>query len=77
MLTLQIHNDGTGNNELGNYDCYVAINRHCLGKGKVEGFAKSQGYVKLLRLAITAIAEDKAMADALAEYYLVALEEEL
>jgi len=77
MLTLQIHNDGTGDSGVGNYDCYVAINRHCLGKGRVEGFAKSQGYVKLLRLAITAIAEDKAMADALTEYYLAALEEEL
>jgi hypothetical protein len=73
MLTLKIRNDSTGTDKTGNYDCAVTINQHCLWKGRVESFAKSQGYVKLLRLAIAAIDEDQALAD----YYLVALEEEL
>ena len=54
MLTIQIHNDGTGDETSANYDVTTYINRHVIWTGRIKGFNRSAGWVGLIR----AVAEE-------------------
>ena len=52
MLTVTFHNDGTGNEDIGNYDVTVAVNDTIIWTGRVEGHYRPYGWVELVdRLA--------------------------
>ena len=48
MLTVSFHNDGTGNEGIGNYDVTVAVNDEIIWTGRVEGHHRGYGWVELL-----------------------------
>jgi hypothetical protein len=49
MLIVYIHNDGTGNSIIGNYDYTVMVNNLLIGKGRVENFQRDKGWESLVR----------------------------
>jgi len=58
MLTVKIHNDGTGSEEIGNYDVTVDINGKIVWRGRVEGFERISGWWNLVSDAGETIWED-------------------
>jgi hypothetical protein len=48
MLSIHIHNDGTGVNGNANYDYKVFINDEVIASGRVEGHRRSDGWANLL-----------------------------
>ena len=59
MLTLTIHNDGTGNERVGNYDVTVKSNNDVLWKGRVNGHDRSHGWLALLDLTLNNIYRER------------------
>ena len=57
MLTIRIHNDGTGDVVKGNYDWEVWVNQNIIDAGRVEGHFRSDGWEQLLR-RIASVSED-------------------
>jgi len=49
MLTLRIHNDGTGNKLIGNYDYSVFVNYEKIAEGRVENHNRLSGWEGLIR----------------------------
>ena len=54
MLIIQIHNDGTGTAEIGNYDVEVLITKSptkliTVAAGRVQGHIRSKGWKQLLK----------------------------
>ena len=52
MLTIQIHNDGTGTQEFGNYRYRVMVNSTVIESGDVKGHRRGQGWQKLVALML-------------------------
>ena len=48
MLTLKIHNDGTGNKLKGNYDYSVFVNYEKIAEGRVENHNRLSGWEGLI-----------------------------
>jgi len=57
MLTIQIHNLGTGDNEHANYEYAVLINRKVIDAGFIYDHNRNNGWVKLLEM----LCENKRM----------------
>ena len=57
MLTIRIHNDGTGDVVKGNYDWEVWVNQDKIDAGRVEGHYRKDGWEQLLR-RIASVSED-------------------
>ena len=52
MLIVKIKNDGTGTEEVGNYDYSVNINYETVGSGRIEGYERGYGWkVLIIKLA--------------------------
>lgn len=49
MLTLQFHNDGTGDLKIGNYNVEVYINALLIYKDRVEGHFRQDGWGSLVQ----------------------------
>jgi len=54
VLIIQIHNDGTGTVEIGNYDVEVLITKSptkliTVAAGRVQGHIRSKGWKQLLK----------------------------
>ena len=49
MLIIQIHNDGTGNGVLANYDYSVYVNRDKIAEGRVENHNRLLGWEGLIQ----------------------------
>lgn len=49
MLIVTCHNDGTGTEEIGNYDCLVRVNERVIARIRVEGHYRPLGWQALLR----------------------------
>lgn len=54
MLTLHIHNDGTGTKAIGNYDVHVRVNRELLRQGRVEGHQRALPWQQLVEQVLCA-----------------------
>ena len=52
MLTIKIHNDGTGNIETGNYDYEVLINDKVIESGRVENHNRYDGWINLVVMLV-------------------------
>ena len=52
MLALLVHNDGTGDTDIANYDVRVLVNQNTLAQGRVEGHKRANGWRVLLRAAL-------------------------
>jgi len=50
MLIVLIHNDGTGDIKIGNYDVEVRINDRVLSKFRIEKYKREVGWEELLLL---------------------------
>lgn len=50
MLIIKIHNDGTGTDQIGNYDWTALINWKVIGQGRVENFERERGWQELLKI---------------------------
>jgi hypothetical protein len=48
MLTLKIHNDGTGTHTIGNYDVSVMVNHKEIWCGRVEGHQRQLSWQDLV-----------------------------
>ena len=48
VLIITIHNDGTGTEEVGNYDYKVIINDKVIKEGKIEGHYREDGWRDLV-----------------------------
>jgi len=59
MLTVTFHNDGTGDEDIGNYDVTVAVNDEIIWTGRVEGHYRPWGWVDLLDRLVVEATEDK------------------
>jgi hypothetical protein len=62
VLTVRLHNDGTGSNASANYDATVRVNDKLIWQGRVEGHDRDSGWPTLLRQL--ADAAEKAEAGA-------------
>ena len=49
MLTIKFRNDGTGDEETGNYDVSVLVNEHLIARERVEGHKRADGWRALLQ----------------------------
>jgi len=49
MLIVLVHNDGTGTEEIANYDYEVRINNEVLEHGHVQGHHRKDGWQALIR----------------------------
>lgn len=52
MLIIRIHNDGTGDVKIGNYDYEVLINHDVIARGRVEGYHRGDGWQELVKLMV-------------------------
>lgn len=52
MLTLQILNDTTGDNDTANYTYRVMVNTREVASGRVRGHRRADGWWKLIRLVV-------------------------
>ena len=59
MLIITIHNDGTGNEEFGNYNVVVKINEAVIWQGRVEGHYRKWGWPDLLDRVILEADKDE------------------
>ncbi len=49
MLVITFHNDGTGTDEIGNYNIVIFLNRTPIWEGRVEGHDRRKGWKALLK----------------------------
>lgn len=49
MLTLRIHNDGTGTRENSNYRYFVFVNGIEIDRGEIDGHNRDDGWASLIR----------------------------
>lgn len=49
MLIITFHNDGTGTEEIDNYNVGVYVNRGRIGQARIEGHRRSDGWEELIR----------------------------
>jgi len=64
MLTVTFHNDGTGNEAIGNYDVTVAVNDAIIYTCRIEGHERRRGWTELVdRLVFAAYREEMEAAD--------------
>lgn len=49
MLIVLVHNDGTGNKEIANYDFEVRINHDVIAHGRILDHDRKDGWQALLR----------------------------
>jgi hypothetical protein len=52
MLTILIHNDGTGTQKSANYDYEVHVNFKTIAKGRVEGHNRANSWTVLVEMLI-------------------------
>jgi hypothetical protein len=52
MLTIIIHNDGTGTNESANYDYQVKINSELIASGEIVGHNRDDGWENLVEMVL-------------------------
>ena len=52
MLVITFHNDGTGNEEIGNYNWEVYLNRKLLDRGELKNHNRSDGWKGLVKLFV-------------------------
>jgi hypothetical protein len=64
MLTVTFHNDGTGNEDIGNYDVTVAVNDEIIWTGRVEGHNRRYGWVALVDQLVDEAVREKMREDA-------------
>jgi hypothetical protein len=57
MLIITCHNDGTGTEEWGNYDCEVRVNERVIAKARVEKHYRPSSW-RILVARIAAEAKD-------------------
>jgi len=69
MLTIRIHNDGTGDVVKGNYDWEVWVTQDKIDAGRVEGHYRKDGWEQLLRRIASASEDAKYNA-----FYLLTTE---
>ena len=48
MLTINIHNDGTGDEKTGNYDYQVRVNQEVIAEGRIEKHNRKAGWMALV-----------------------------
>ena len=48
MLVINIHNDSTGTDEIGNYNYTVKINYEIISSGRIEGHERLHGWEALV-----------------------------
>lgn len=58
MLTIYIRNDGTGTEEVGNYEWQAMVRFETIASGRVEGHPRAVGWERLVQRII-----DQAMGD--------------
>jgi hypothetical protein len=56
---IQIQNDGTGTPEFGNYNVSVFLDEYLIQQGRVEGYAREYGALKLLYKALETLIHDR------------------
>jgi len=49
MLIINVTNDDTGNELIGNYDYKVLINKKVIAKGRIEGYERKSHWFTLIR----------------------------
>ena len=49
MLIIKFHNDGTGGEQMGNYDVVARVNYETIYTGRVEGHHRELGWLSLVR----------------------------
>ena len=59
MLIIKIHNDGTGDTTIGNYDYTVYINEEKISKGKIESYNRISGWQGLISCLAKQIFDSK------------------
>ena len=50
MLLVTFHNDGTGDQDTGNYEVTVSINTATISRERIKGHKRSDGWRELVRL---------------------------
>lgn len=60
MLTIKIHNDGTGTNESANYTYRVYVNTTLIDHGIIKKHDRKKGWKKLLEKEWTCLEKQKA-----------------
>jgi len=58
MLVLNIRNDGSGDEEKGNYDYSVTVNYNIIASGRIEGHERGYGWKALIIKLATALAKE-------------------
>ncbi len=58
MLRITFINDGTGSEEVGNYDYIVSVNLYQIARGRVEGHIRADGWEGLIKLFDDIISDD-------------------
>jgi hypothetical protein len=49
MLIITFHNDGSGTEEIANYDVKVFVNRQEIAKVRINGHRRADGWEELVR----------------------------
>jgi hypothetical protein len=52
VLSIHIHNNGTGTTELANYDFEVEVNGKVIADGQIQGHNRKEGWEKLVRMML-------------------------
>ena len=52
MLFITFHNDGTGDEDTGNYDVVVSVNGLELARERIEGHRRADGWRELVRCLV-------------------------
>lgn len=60
MLVLNMRNDGSGDEETGNYDYSVMINYEIIANGRTEGHKRAYGWKGLIIKLATDLAKEMA-----------------
>lgn len=58
-LIIILQNDGTGQGDIGNYDCSVWVNRKALWQGRLENHKRRSGWEVLVQRLADAIMNGK------------------
>lgn len=48
MLVIFVHNDGTADEGMGNYDYKICINDRCIEEGRIENHIRKDGWRELV-----------------------------